>query len=142
MPNNSSRRTADDEFAELATQAVVAVAMVGLVILGAIFVGAFREIARVYAQHGQRGQPKALQLKRAWQIVLAAWGVACVLALAGAAEIGALVGGIATIVFVIYVLTVGNALGEVAAPPNVKQANWTLTCSHLPRPASIRLHQC
>jgi len=66
IPRYYVRRKTDDEvFAEYATQAIVIVATLGLVIVGSIVVRVFQEIARVFAEHGHKGQPKAAQLRRA-----------------------------------------------------------------------------
>jgi len=118
MPRYYIRRQSSDEvFADYATRAIVVVATLGLVAVGAMVAGVFQEIARVYAEHGQHGQPKARQLKRAWQSLLGAWGVACLLALINYPELGALLGGVSTLVFVMYILVMGRALGFKGALP-------------------------
>jgi len=117
MPGYHIRRKTDDEiFAEYATQAIVIVATLGLVVVGSIVVGVFQEIGRVYAEHGQKGQPKAAQLRRASKSLLGAWGAACLLAVINYPALGALLGGTSTLAFMMYVLVMGKLLGPGGQP--------------------------
>ncbi len=117
MPRYHVHRKSNDEiFAEYATQAVVIAATLGLVVVGAMVARVVQEITRVYAEHGQRGQPKATQLKRAWQSLLGAWGLASLLALTNYAALGALLGGASPLVFVLYILIMGKLLGPGGQP--------------------------
>ncbi len=118
MPRYHVHRKTDDEiFAEYATQAIVIVATLGLVIVGSMAVGVFREIGRVFAEHGQKGQPKAAQLRRASKSLLAAWGVAGLLLFTRYAVFGVLLAGVSPFIFVMYILVMGKVLGLRGALP-------------------------
>lgn len=113
----SRRKSSDEVAAEYVAMIVFAIATVGLVMIGAMIAGVFQGVTRVYAEHGKSGQPAAIRLRRAWQLLLAAWGVACLLAVAHAAALGALLGVGATVIYVMVVLVMGKWLDQAGRQP-------------------------
>ena len=114
-----NHRSSDEVLAHHATGALVAVVAIGCLAVGAA-VGAIAaqlggKLIEVYAQHGRPGQPKAAELKRAWQITLAVWAVTIPLSFTRAAGVVGLAALLVTIAYIGYVLYLGATLAPSPA---------------------------
>lgn len=90
------RRDSDEEMAELATAALVQVAIAAFVVVGAVVVGVVQEISTTYREQGGMANPT---LRRAGKILAIGW-VAAIAVSFVAPGVGGLIGLIVTVVFV------------------------------------------
>lgn len=119
-------RMTEEDAAELATEVTATVAMAGFLVVGMLLVSVFTQTARIWGEHAAPGQPAQPILRRGLKVFLAAWGVACLMALLGfvpvegfvlLAPLGALVGVVATLAFVFFIQLVGARYDQVVVPP-------------------------
>jgi amino acid transporter len=107
----------EEDAAELATEAVVTVATVGLFVAGAVLVNMFTQTTRIWGEHAAPGAPARPTLRRGLKVFLGCWGLACLMAIIGLAPFGAILGVVATIGFVGFVSMIGARYqGQVVIP--------------------------
>jgi len=122
-----SRRDADEVFAEAATQALLTVAAAAFFVLGSLFISFFSEISRIWGVHAAPGQSARPTLMAGLKAFLGAWGVACLIALAGSAPLAALLGTVASLAFALFVFIIGARADRLLIPPRVGELDTYLT---------------
>jgi hypothetical protein len=115
------QKPTDEVVADAAVQVAVIIGIGLAVIIGTIIAGFASEIIRVYAQHGQPGQPEAAKLRRARHLLVGAWVVGTLVLITGVnvlMMLGAVLITGSTVAFVLFVCMLGQVLGEGEVAPS------------------------